>query len=283
MKLPLFVARNLLQLSEGQVLPFKTIEHPIIEQMIGNGVLHRRSAGRGYVVQVRLDRLQNYLLNHFGIPNLAAYIEGLEKTDLTRSEAVRISSTSKPKKIRTFKGFLVNCYQPIECVLNNQVVVIQPDIGSFAFIYDFNCFVIPADVTVVGIENPENFRFIEKQKHLFSPIKPIFISRYPQNQSKDLINWLKTIPNNYWHFGDFDFEGLNIYWNEYKVHLQERAKFYLPNNVEFVLANHGDRDLYDGQQVKFDEKNVLEVDIIRLLKYIRQYRKGLEQEIYISI
>jgi len=35
----------------------------------------------------------------------------------------------------------------------------------------------------------------------------LFVSRYPQTQSKDLLNWLQSIPNPYLHFGDFDLTG----------------------------------------------------------------------------
>jgi hypothetical protein len=55
----------------------------------------------------------------------------------------------------------------------------------FKFIYDFEKFIIPQDITIVGIENPENFKRIKKQKYLFENIQSLFISRYPQNQSKD--------------------------------------------------------------------------------------------------
>ena len=70
-------------------------------------------------------------------------------------------------------------------------------------------FAIPEDVMVVGIENPENFRWISRQKVFFkenlsssSPL--LFVSRYPQTQHGDLIRWLKAIPNRYVHFGDLD-------------------------------------------------------------------------------
>jgi len=44
----------------------------------------------------------------------------------------------------------------------------------FQFIYDFENFVIDKDITIIGVENAENFRYIEKQKDLFQNAK--FIS-----------------------------------------------------------------------------------------------------------
>lgn len=79
------------------------------------------------------------------------------------------------------------------------------------------------------IEDPSNFRHLQKQRKLFGDIHPLFVSRCPQ--SKDLIKWLQTIPNRYLHFGDFDFAGLNIYINEFKKHLHDIASFYLPRQT----------------------------------------------------
>jgi hypothetical protein len=283
MKLPLSVANHLLKLSDGQPLPFSSVKHSVVEDLIAEGVLDKKvlSPKKALVRLPRIDALNDYLQNHYSIENLTQYVDFLNNEIASRADAVSVSSDSKTKNIRTFKGFLVNCYEPIESVLNEQLFVIQPNIGTFTFIYDFNNFIPAQDVTIIGIENAENFRFIEQQKYLFEDIKPLFVSRYPQNQSNDLIHWLKNIPNPYLHFGDFDFGGLNIYWNEFKVHLQERAQFYLPTNLEKLLKNKGNRDLYDNQTIKFDELQVLETNVLKLLKLIRHYKKGLEQEIFI--
>jgi hypothetical protein len=285
MKLPISVANHLLKLSDGQSLPFSSVKHSVVDELIAEGVLDKKvlSPKKAVVRLPRIDALNDYLQNHYGIENLTQYVDFLNSEMAHRADAVSVSSDSKTKNIRTFKGFLVNCYEPIETILNEQSFVIQPNIGSFTFIYDFNAFIPAHDVTIVGIENAENFRFIERQKYLFEGIKPLFVSRYPQNQSNDLMNWLKKIPNPYLHFGDFDFGGLNIYWNEFKVHLQERAQFYLPANVEILLENKGNRDLYDNQTIKFDETQVLETNVLKLLKIIRHSKKGLEQEIFIVL
>ncbi|MEO6707066.1 MAG: hypothetical protein ABIN04_14590 [Ginsengibacter sp.] len=125
-------------------------------------------------------------------------------------------------------------------ILNNERIIIEPKEGTFTFIYDYANFIPFNDITIIGIENPENLRHIQKQQKLFKNFRPLFVSRYPQN--KDLIRWLVSIDNNYLHFGDFDFAGLNIYWNEYKKHLRERASFFLPGNIEELLLKNGNRD-----------------------------------------
>lgn len=157
-------------------------------------------------------------------------------------------------------------------------LTIYPNEGTFTFIYDYDSFAPSKKATIVGVENPENFRHIQKQKKLFENINPLFVSRYPQN--KYLIRWLQTIPNNYLHFGDFDFAGINIYWNEYKKLLGEKAKFFLPEDIEQLLSTKGNRDNYNNQTILFDKNDVKEDDILNLIGLIEKYKKGLEQEIY---
>jgi len=250
--------------------------------MVDNGIIRKQIQGRSktYLFVDDKQSMQFFLKNHFGINDLERYITVLRQEEINRTEAIHIASDSKLKSGRTFKGFLVNCLSPIECKLNNLPFNLQSAPGVFTFIYDFEDFVPPQDVTVVGIENPSNFRFIELQEKLFSTIKPLFVSRYPQ--TKDLVEWLQNIPNKYLHFGDFDYAGLNIYFNTYKVSLKERANFFLPSNIEAMIVANGNRDLYTNQQLQFDETNIEEDDILKLLGYIRKYKKGLEQEIFIE-
>lgn len=283
MNLPFSIAKKLKLLQDGEKLPLSQLKHAVISQMIDNGILTKevkgRSKNRIFLSEPRI--LPRYLKNHFGIDNLEAYIVAYQKEELNRKEAIEVSSNSKLKKGRTFKGFLVNSYQAIECILEGEHITIHPKRGTFTFIYNYENFLPPADITIVGIENSENFNEIESQKYLFKNITPLFVSRYPQNQSKDLIKWLQLIPNNYLHFGDFDFAGLNIYYNEYKKHLLHKAQFFVPEKIEQLIASKGNRTLYDSQQIQFREVDAAETGITNVLQYIRNHKKGLEQEVFI--
>lgn len=280
MKLPISIAEKLISLQNGEKIPFSKLKHSAIDSMIDNGILKKQIHGRTktQIYLANRNSLIAYLKNHFGIDSLDNYIKFYQKEDLSRAEAIEVSSNSKLKSIRTFKGFLVNCFQPVECKLKNRSITIQPQEGTFIFIYDYHNFNPSDNITIVGIENPENFRHIQKQRKLFESIQPLFVSRYPQN--KDLIKWLQTIPNNYLHFGDFDFAGLNIYWNEYKKHLKTKAQFFLPQDIEKLISTKGNRDNYNNQTIQFDEKEVDEKDVLTLLRLIEKYKKGLEQEIF---
>lgn len=279
MKLPASIAKKLISLQNGEKIPFSKLKHSTIESMIDNGILKKQIQGRSKSQIYLTDKssLSAYLMNHFGIDNLVNYVTGFKEHGFRRANAIDVSSNSKLRSIRTFKGFLINCFQPLRCKINNKPIIIRPLDGTFTFVYDYETFIPSESITIVGIENPENFRFIHKQMRLFEDIKPLFVSRYPQN--KDLIKWLQLIPNNYLHFGDFDFAGLNIYVNEYKKYLTERAQLFLPPDIDTLLSIKGNRDNYHNQTIMFDVTKIEEENVIKLLRLIERYKKGLEQEI----
>jgi len=282
MKLPISIAENLILLQNGEKIPYSRIQHTIVKEMLENGILKKQMLGRSktLIYLSQKQALNDFLQNHYGIFDLRNYIDGLIKTDLTRAEATAISSNSKLKGGRTFKGFLINCYSPIQAMLNEEHIILNPLKGTFQFIYDFEKFSIPTDITIVGIENPENFRHIDKQQYLFKHIKPLFVCRYPQKQSKDLIKWLQSITNQYLHFGDFDFAGIGIYLNEYKKYLTDKASFFIPANIEKMIASHGNRDRYAVQKEAFDEETIDENNLKELITLLHKYKKGLDQEIF---
>lgn len=282
MKLPLPIAEKLMLLHNGEKLPFSRLKHPTVEAMIDNGILKKQIKGRTRVHIYLHNRasLFDYLRNHFGIESLETYIKVAKKETVTRGESIQISSNSKLRSVRTFKGFLVNSYEPVECILKEKSITIQPTEGTFTFIYDFETFVPNPGITIVGIENPENFRYIRQQRTLFRDIHPLFISRYPF--SKDLVKWLTSIQNDYLHFGDFDFAGLNIYLNEYKIHLKKRASFFLPNDIEPLLSSRGNRKNYENQKIQFEVKSISEENVVKLIALLHKHKKGLEQEIFAS-
>lgn len=282
MRIPKHIAEKILQLSKGETISSSSAKHPFIEELVSEGIIERSGRIQKKLFVRDSKYLLNYLKNKHGINDLENYIEVSQKENVKRNELVDISSNSKLKEVRTFKGFLVSSYIPIQGTLNGKKITLNFTEGTFQFIYDFEKFIPEQKVTIVGIENPENFRYLEKQKHLFNDIQPLFISRYPQNQSKDLIKWLLSIPNNYLHFGDFDFAGIGIYMNEFKKHLNEKAMFYLPNNIEELIRLNGNRKLYNDQKINFKVEFIQEQNLSNLIKIIHKYRKGLEQEILIK-
>lgn len=281
MNLPLNVAQKLLLLSVGDKIPASKLTHPVFQELILEGIIHKPGKIRSTVQLIDKEQLRLFLKNHFSIDDLELYIETVKREDITRADLVEAATDSKARYLRTFKGFLVNCYAPLDAFLNNQAVSIEPLEGTFNFIYDFENFIPHKDITIVGIENPENFRHIERQKYLFKDIQPLFVSRYPQYQSKDLLRWLQTIPNEYLHFGDFDFAGIGIYLNEFKKYLGHRAKLFIPENIDPLIRKMGSKKRYDDQRINFNINTIEEEKIMSLIESIHRNKKGLDQEIFI--
>ncbi len=281
-KLTLKIAKILLELENGEILPVSSAKSKLIDELVEENIILKSGKHKKTLKLISKEQLRVYLYNQLQINNLDEYILNLENTDTNRADFVKAATNSKISKQRVFKGFLVNSYTSINAILNNQMFEIHPIDGSFVFIYDFENFIIDPNITIVGIENSENFRQIQKQKYLFKGIKPLFISRYPQNQNKDFIKWMKSIPNKYLHFGDFDFAGIGIYLNEYKKHLKERADFFIPYNIEKDIVKYGNRERFDKQKINFDISDIKEKNLLNLIQIIEKEKKGLDQEFFIN-
>ncbi len=282
MKLTLKIGKALLRLMHGESLPASSAKGVLIDQLVAENIVIRSGKHHKTLSLPDAEALETYLHNQLQIQNLSDYVFALGNEKTSRAEFAKISTDSKDSKERVFKGFLVNSYQSILAELNGEEFIVNPISGSFSFIYDWESFKIPRDVTVVGVENAENFRWIQQQKYLFDHLKPLFISRYPQSQSKDFIRWMQTIPNPYLHYGDFDLAGINIYCNEYKKHLGNRATFFMPPQIETDLKKWGNRERYVKQKQKFKRGEIDEPQLLQLIDLIKSERKGLDQEVYIK-
>ncbi|MBK9286017.1 MAG: hypothetical protein IPM51_17105 [Sphingobacteriaceae bacterium] len=283
MRLPLPIAKKLLLLKTSREVSSSQLNRSFSSALISDGILIRKVIGR---TKAKLhlqnpDLLDNYLKNKYGINDLEKYIVGLENDDITGKEAVEISNNTKIKRTRHFKGFLINSLLPFSYYLNGEPHEFQPRQGSFLFIHDYETFSIPETFTIIGIENPENFRFIERQQNLFSKFNPIFVSRYPQ--SGDLITWLKGIKNSYIHFGDFDFAGIHIYLYEFKKHLLDRANYFIPSEIKLLIQKNGNRELYNTQlRLKTSILQFNDPQVQPLIDIISDEKKGLEQQALIE-
>jgi len=140
MSLPLNIAEKLKQMLDKVEIPSSKLKHAVITGLIEDGVIQVRNIGKSqrmYYVN-KPESLTAYIANHFGISSLENYIEYQKNDTGTRNESVLISSDSKLKQVRTFKGFLVNCYQPIDALLSEKPFIINPLEGTYTFIYDYD-------------------------------------------------------------------------------------------------------------------------------------------------
>lgn len=287
MKITITLIQRLRELAAGKMLPASSLHGEWFQQMQAEGILVTMSRGsRKSLRAADKASFLHYLASQYDIRDLDATLSLLLQHDADRASQVVVTGDSKFVHHRTFQGFLVNSYQPISAVLNGEPITILPADGSFLFISDYHSFSIPDDVIIVGIENAENFRHVKRQYRLFSSCFPkdsrlLFVSRYPLHQHSDLIAWLKSIPNNYVHFGDLDLAGIAIYQNEFYRHLGQRSSFLIPDDYEERVAR-GKRERYDAQLPQYGNMKIEDQRIANLLSCIHQYHLGYDQEGYIE-
>ena len=197
------------------------------------------------------------------------------------------TGNSKLVMIRSCPGFPVNSYEPIECCLDGKPFMVAPQEGSFLFVSDWEKFAIPADATVIGVENMENFRMIRKQRNFFDEYlhthglsdRVLFVSSYPQ--STDLRRWLCTIPNHYLHYGDFDLAGISIFLSDFLHYLgKDRSSYLIPGDIASRLKS-GSRKRYDDQYNYYKDIKSDVRELQQLIDLIHRERKAYDQEGYI--
>lgn len=278
---------RLVQLAEGKALPASNLHGDWFQQMKDDGILLTVSHGSRKSLRVAdANSFRHYLASQYDIRDLEATLSLLQRQEADRSSQVDVTGDSKFVQHRTFQGFLVNSYQSIPATLNGVSITILPPEGSFVFISDCQSFTIPEDIIIVGVENAENFRYVRRQQYFFAHQFPqdsrfLFVSRYPQQQHGDLIDWLKTIPNRYVHFGDLDMAGVAIYQNEYYRYLGERSSFLIPDDYEKRIAK-GKRQRYDDQLPQYGKMKIEDPRVEQLVSCIHNYHRGYDQEGYIE-
>jgi len=280
MKKTVGLLEKLVRLANGEVLSASSLKGDWFEQMLTDGILVSITHGsrRSFRV-VNGDIFRHYLASQYDIRDIEKTLDLITKGNLDRATQVQVVGESKFLHRRSFNGFLVNSYQPIDAMLNGQSITICPPIGSYVFVSDYQGFSVNKDVVIVGIENSENFRYIEQQRYLFTAFeKVLFVSRYPQNG--DLVRWLQSIPNKYIHFGDLDLAGIAIYQNEFYRHLGDRASFFIPDDYEKrIIAGNGDR--YNKQLPQYGKMKIQDQRVASVLSCIHRYHRGYDQEGFI--
>lgn len=280
-------AKLLQKLLEGEHITYAAFQgtsRKLLDRFVSDGVLEYTLIGtqQKKIVCRNVQNLHAYLHHKYQIPSLTNYLDFDEKEHTTGGDAVKATSDSKYRKIRVMEGFLVNAYDEIGATLGGRELNIAPARGTFTFVYDIMNFAIPEDVTVVGVEGHENFREIVSQRHLFRGLRPLFVWRYQNSAS--VARWLNLIPNPYLHYGDFDPKGLHIYVSEFRNKIGAgRCSFVVPPDLDQLMFAYGDKALYEDQMAYLKEFDFDSVpDISEVVKVIRKYKKGLEQQVLIG-
>lgn len=276
---------NLKALAEGKQVSLSALPSEVQKALEDSNCLmySPRRGSKVYVCDQILFRNTLTEINE-GFSNLD-HLRRCITEDLSRGEQAKITGNSKMKKKGTFKGFLLNTFHNIEITVGGKIVLLEKHCGIFTFVYDWESLEVPSDALIIGIENPENFRFIEMSKNLFvSQLKEdehsiIFVSRYPQEQTTFLRKWLQTIPNRYLHFGDFDLKGISIFQSEYEKHLGKRAEFLIPDDIELRIQS-GDQSRYKTQEQYTRNVRSDNPKLQWLIDLINKYQRCYDQEGY---
>lgn len=274
-------AKLLKELSEGKKVPLSRLKARIFQQLIQEQVLLRQKESHGWNIYTdHPQSLLNYLYNHYIRCTLDEYIER-EQAAPSRSNNIRMSGDSKLKETELWQGFYFKVSEPIHAQWQGKPLTLLPyPEGIPVFMPQPETLSLPEDVTVVMIENSENFLKIETQLPLFQGLKCFFVSFYPREQHSYFIEWLQKQPNNYVHYGDFDFAGIHIYQSQYKKYVSGESRYLVPSGLLPLFRRYGKRALYNNQLslqalIKADEPGISE-----LLEIIKREHKGLEQEIF---
>lgn len=274
-------AKLLKELSEGKKVPLSRLKARIFQQLIQEQVLLRQKESHGWNIYTdHPQSLLNYLYNHYIRCTLDEYIERGQAAP-SRSNNIRMSGDSKLKETELWQGFYFKVSEPIHAQWQGRPLTLLPyPEGIPVFMPQPETLLLPEEVTVVMIENSENFLKIETQLPLFQGLKCFFVSFYPREQHSYFIEWLQKQPNNYVHYGDFDFAGIHIYQSQYKKYVSGESRYLVPSSLLPLFRRYGKRALYNNQfslqaLIKADEPGISE-----LLEIIKREHKGLEQEIF---
>lgn len=278
------ISTSIKALIAGEQVAGSKISNKLLEELLTEGLLLVSSRGSRKSYRARnIETLKRFLIDK----DECYRVLEIETSDSRASMAIK-TGNSKLVAVRSCPGFPVNSYEPIECLLSGKQFLVNPQEGSFIFVSEWEKFMIPEDVVVIGIENMENFRMIRRQRAFFEEYlqkhgftkKVLFVSRYPQ--STDLRRWLSTISNHYIHFGDFDLAGVKIYLTEFQRYIDnQRSSYLIPDDIEFRLKS-GSRQRYDEQLRQYKEIKSNNCELQQLIDLIHNERKAYDQEGYIS-
>ena len=273
------ISASIQALISGEQVAGSKLSRELLDELMAEGLLMvvTRGSRKSYRAH-DVEALKRHLIDK----DESYRMLEVHSSDSRASMAVE-TGNSKLMTVRSCPGFPVNSYEPITCSLHGAKFVVNPTEGSFVFIDNWQYFVIPEEVVVVGIENMENFRMIRQQRKLFESVLGnktlLFVSRYPQ--STDLRNWLKGIPNKYVHFGDFDLAGIHIFLTEFYRHTGQRSSFLIPSDIELRLSK-GSSTRYNEQFRKYHSLRCDIPYLQSLIDLINNYHRGYDQEGYIE-
>ena len=146
----LATAKKIQRLLEGGKIPSSSFPRALASELIEEELLGMITHGsRVSYYLLNSDACRRYIENHYlGGNSIDKWIECMDSTNenLERSTLVNETGNSKSMDIRTFRGFLVNCYEPLEVEMGEGSFILSPEDHTAVFIQDPDAFKIPEDI-----------------------------------------------------------------------------------------------------------------------------------------
>lgn len=265
------------RVTEGKVKPYMKQLKPLFdEKIIG---LKNVSKTRNILVLKSKERLDVYMLKHYGIKNIKGYIEVSQKSDKTRTDVLGESTDDKSIKTNPQTGLFLKAnvnilYNdkelPLSLIMNDGIVFHLDTPGYLPF--------PDREVTIVGVENYETLAKIKSQIEIFGEGKFLFIFI-----NSFMLQWIKGLQNDYIHYGDFDYAGISIYKDKVVPKLRGKHSFYIPDNIE-ALMDKSDSKNYFKQVDSYKKENLKGVSayLDKLIELIYDRKITVQQELIVS-
>jgi len=260
-------------------LKFK--EKKVVERLDLNGSISiKQITPQRYQIELLKEENIFILLKSLGyikietIDDIDRYIEEILNKNVSRDKIQQSTKSTKSKTSKSLKGLYISSLENIDIKINDEIVTIIPTNGLGYFCFYTEKITVSKDIIIVGVENYQVVWFAKKYIELFQDKNLLFIVR-----NIYMREWIEDLENEYIHFGDYDLAGISIYINDIVPRLKKSKKhsMFIPKNIEFLIKEYGDRELFEKQKRYLNMKLDIE-PIMELKRIIEKYKKGLEQE-----
>lgn len=267
-------------IEDGTITEGKFANKEIVSALKLNGSVKGSSkSSRKYIDIVKPENiflfLQHYGYNIASLDYIDNYIADIYDKKSSRDTIQKYTSDTKAKDSKSLKGLYVSSLQTVEIKIDDEVVSIIPQNGMGHFLFHTQKIELYQDTIVVGVENYQVVWFAKKYAYLFKEKNVLFV--FVMNSYA--LQWLEGIENEYIHFGDYDFDGVNIYLNKVVPRLKRVKKhsIFIPDDIEEHIKNSKNFELYKKQK-RFKKFETSDLKIHKLLKMLDKYKRCFEQE-----
>ncbi|MGE0051450.1 MAG: hypothetical protein AB7S49_07965 [Arcobacter sp.] len=208
------------------------------------------------------------------------YFINENKEPKSRDEIADNYSHTKRVESKSFNGLMVSVFDKLEVNFNEKKQYFYPLEGSGLFLHYSSKLQLDDDVIVVGVENPQVVFNIEKYKYLFEKNKKYLFLSISEYKTTYQYKWLESFSGEYFHFGDFDLAGINIYLNTIvpKLKKAKSYSFLIPDNIYEIIKEKNYQKDYSNQTRFLNITSKEDRNLQKLIEFIKDNKITIEQE-----